>query len=242
VELAGRVALVTGAGRRVGRALAEALGRERMRVGVHFHASAGGAREAVAAIRESGGEGKTWQADLREALQCARLVDEVAGHFGGIDVLVNSAAIMVRTPLSEVTPATWDAIMAVNLRAPFFCAQAAAHHMKQAGGAIVNIADLAGLEVWPAYVPHGVSKAGVIHLTRSLARALAPGIRVNAIAPGTVLLPDDWTDADGERLRRTTPLQRHGTPDDVVAAMLYLLTADYVTGETLVVDGGRHVR
>jgi pteridine reductase len=242
VELAGRVALVTGAGRRVGRALAEALGRERMRVGVHFHASAGGAREAVAAIRESGGEGKTWQADLREALQCARLVDEVAGHFGGIDVLVNSAAIMVRTPLSEVTPATWDAIMAVNLRAPFFCAQAAAHHMKQAGGAIVNIADLAGLEVWPAYVPHGVSKAGVIHLTRSLARALAPGIRVNAIAPGTVLLPDDWAEADSERLRRTTPLQRHGTPDDVVAAMLYLLTADYVTGETLVVDGGRHVR
>jgi pteridine reductase len=242
VELAGRVALVTGAGRRVGRALAEALGRERMRVGVHYHESAGGAREAVAAIRESGGEGNAWQADLREALQCARLVDEVAGHFGGIDVLVNSAAIMVRTPLSEVTPATWDAIMAVNLRAPFFCAQAAAQHMKQAGGAIVNIADLAGLEVWPAYVPHGVSKAGVIHLTRSLARALAPGIRVNAIAPGTVLLPDDWTDADGERLRRTTPLQRHGTPDDVVAAMLYLLTADYVTGETLVVDGGRHVR
>ena len=110
------------------------------------------------------------------------------------------------------------------------------------GGAIINIADLAGLEVWTGYIPHGISKAGVMHLTRSLARALAPEIRVNSIAPGTVLLPDDWTAEDGERLRRTTPLQRHGAPDDVVGAMLYLLSADYVTGETLVVDGGRHVR
>jgi pteridine reductase len=98
------------------------------------------------------------------------------------------------------------------------------------------------MEVWPGYVPHGVSKAGVIHLTRSLARVLAPEVRVNAIAPGTVLLPDDWSDADSERLRRTTPLGRHGSPDDVVGAMLYLLSADYVTGETIVVDGGRHVR
>ena len=149
---------------------------------------------------------------------------------------------MVRTPLMEVTPAQWDDIMAINLRAPFFCAQAAARHMERRGGAIVNIADLAGMEVWPAYIPHGVSKAGVIHLTRSLARKLAPRIRVNGIAPGTVLLPDDWTEQDAERLRGTTPLARHGAPDDVVKAMLYLLSADYVTGETLVVDGGRHVR
>jgi pteridine reductase len=242
VELAGRVALVTGAGRRVGRALAEALGRQRMRVAVHYHESADGARQTVAAIASAGGEAHPFPADLREAGGCIGLVNQVAGHFGSLDVLVNSAAVMVRTPLAEVTPARWDEIMAINLRAPFFCAQAAARHMEGAGGAMVNIADLAGLEVWPAYIPHGVSKAGVIHLTRSLARALAPRIRVNAIAPGTVLLPDDWSEADGERLRRTTPLQHHGTPDDVVGAMLYLLSSEYVTGETLVVDGGRHVR
>ncbi|HUF30472.1 MAG TPA: SDR family oxidoreductase [Gemmatimonadaceae bacterium] len=242
MELAGRVALVTGAGRRVGRALAEALGRERMRVAVHYHASRAGAHEAAAAITASGGEGRAFEADLRDAAACGVLVDEVAREFGALDVLVNSAAVMVRTPIGEVTPADWDDIMTLNLRAPFFCAQSAARHMTSRGGVIINIADLAGLEVWPAYVPHGISKAGVVHLTSSLARALAPGVRVVGIAPGTVLLPDDWTEADAERLRRTTPLARHGSADDVVGAMLYLLSADYVTGHTVVVDGGRYVR
>lgn len=242
MELAGRVALVTGAGRRVGRALAEALGGERMRVAVHYHSSRSGAEETVATIGASGGEARAFAADLRDAAACGALVDEVVRSFGTLDVLVNSAAVMVRTPVGEVTPADWDDIMALNLRAPFFCAQAAAAHMDRRGGVIINIADLAGLEVWPGYIPHGVSKAGVVHLTRSLARALAPGVRVNGIAPGTVLLPDDWTEEDAERLRRTTPLARHGSPEDVVGAMLYLLSADYVTGDTIVVDGGRHVR
>lgn len=242
MQLAGRVALVTGAGRRVGRALAEALGGERMRVAVHYHASKSGAEETVGAISALGGEAHAFAADLRDAAACAALVEDVVQSFGTLDVLVNSAAIMVRTPVGEVTPGAWDDIMDLNLRAPFFCAQAAAAHMESRGGVIINIADLAGLEVWPAYIPHGISKAGVVHLTRSLARALAPGIRVNGIAPGTVLLPDDWTEDDAERLRRTTPLARHGSPDDVVGAMLYLLSADYVTGETIVVDGGRHVR
>ena len=241
MELSGRVALVTGAGRRVGRVLAESLGKQGMRVGVHYNASADGARETVAAIEFAGGRAAAFGADLRHGDACASLVEQVASHFGALDVLVNSAAIMVRTPVGEVSAAQWDDIMDINLRAPFLCAQAAAPHMR-AGGAIINIADLAGMETWPGYVPHGVSKAGVIHLTRSLARVLAPAIRVNAIAPGTVLLPDDWSEADGERLRRTTPLGRHGSPDDVAAAMLYLLSADYVTGETIVVDGGRHVR
>lgn len=241
MELRGRIALVTGAGRRVGRALAEALGRAGMRVGVHYHTSDRGAEEAAAAITAAGGEAVVLSADLRDPSACTRLVDQLSGHFGGLHVLVNSAASMHRTPVGEVTPERWDDIMALNLRAPFFCAQAAVRHMRD-GGAIVNIADLGALEVWPAYIPHGVSKAGLLHLTRGLARAFAPGVRVNAIAPGTVLLPDDWSDDDGHALRRSTPLQRHGTPDDVVAAMLYLLAADYVTGETLVVDGGRHIR
>lgn len=242
MELAGRVALVTGAGRRVGRALAEALGRERMRVAVHYHGSDEGAAQTVAAIHEAGGEAHALQADLRDPKACTALVEEVVRRFGGLAVLVNSAAVMLRTPLPEVTPDIWDEIMAINLRAPFLCAQDAARHMDDGGGVIINIADLAGLEVWPAYIPHGVSKAGLIYLTQSLARVLAPRIRVNAIAPGTVLLPDGWSEEDAERLRRTTPLREHGSPDDVAGAMLYLLSADYVTGETLVVDGGRHVR
>jgi pteridine reductase len=114
--------------------------------------------------------------------------------------------------------------------------------MRARGGTIVNLADLAAFETWPAYVPHTVTKAGVVQMTRALARALAPGVRVNAVAPGVVLLPEGWAEADAERLRATTPLARNGSPEDVVRAVLYLLEADFVTGEVLVVDGGRHVR
>jgi len=169
------------------------------------------------------------------------MVDAVADSFGSLDVLVNSAAIMVRTPIADVTPEQWDAIFAINLRAPFFAAQAAARRMAD-HGAIVNIADLAAFETWPAYVPHGISKAAVVQMTRSLARTLAPRIRVNAVAPGVVLLPEGWDADSAERLAATTPLQRLGSPADVVGAVLYLLEADYVTGDVLMVDGGRHVR
>jgi pteridine reductase len=241
VELRGRVALVTGAGRRVGRALALGLGGGGMRVAVHYNASAGDAQETARLIADAGGEARLFSADLTRAEAPVALVDEVATAYGGLDVLVNSAAVMWRTPFGSVTAEQWDAMFALNLRAPFLLAQAAASRMPE-GSAIVNIADLAALETWPGYVPHGISKAGVVQMTRALARVLAPGIRVNAIAPGAVLLPEDWSERDAERLTRTTPLARLGSPDDVVAAMLYLLDADYVTGDVLVVDGGRHVR
>jgi pteridine reductase len=242
VELAGRVALVTGAGRRVGRAIALALGGRGMRVAVHYHASRDGAEETARLVAERGGEARTFGADLRSVEACERLVADVAAGMGALDALVNSAAVMVRTPVGEVTPAQWDDMFALNLRAPFFLSQAAARAMGERGGAIVNIADLAGLEVWPAYVPHGATKAGVVYLTSGLARALAPRVRVNAVAPGAVLLPDDWGPEAAERLARTTPLRRLGAPEDVAGAVLYLLSADYVTGETIIVDGGRHVR
>jgi pteridine reductase len=149
---------------------------------------------------------------------------------------------MVRTPLDEVSIEQWDDMFALNLRAPFFCARAAAKVMGERGGVIINIADLAGMETWPGYIPHGISKAGVIHMTRALARVLAPSIRVNAIAPGAVLLPESWSAEDAAHLARTTPLRRIGSPGDVAQAVCYLLDADYVTGDTLIVDGGRHVR
>ena len=242
MSLAGRTALVTGAGRRIGRAIAVALGGRGMRVAVHYHGSEDGARETAAEIERGGGErASLFREDLSAPGGAARLVDSVADRMGGLDVLVNSAAVMLRTPIGEVTEAQWDAMFALNLRAPFFAAQAAAARMPD-GGAIVNIADLAAFETWPGYVPHGITKAGVVQMTRALARALAPRIRVNAVAPGAVLLPEDWDERTAERLASTTPLRRLGDPADGARAVLYLLDADYVTGETLFVDGGRHVR
>jgi pteridine reductase len=213
-----------------------------MRVAVHYHASEAEAADTVRQAEALGTEARSLRADLRQPESAEQLVRDVVAQFGTLDVLINSAAIMLRTPLDEVTVEEWDETFSLNLRAPFFCARAAARVMRERGGVIVNIADLAGLETWPAYIPHGISKAGVIHMTRSLARALAPSVRVNAVAPGAVLLPESWSAADAERLAGTTPLRRLGSPEDVAQAVSYLVDADYVTGETLIVDGGRHLR
>ena len=241
MKLEGKVALVTGAGHRVGRALALALGGEKMTVAVHYNASAGAANETVDLIGKRGGRAKPFGFDLTTADAPRRLIDAVSKEFGALHVLINSAAVMRHQTFGSISPADWDSTMALNLRAPFYLSQAAAAVMAD-GGAIVNIADLAAFETWPSYVPHSISKSGVVKMTESLARVLAPAIRVNAIAPGAVLLPDDWTEKTGERLADTTPLHRLGDPQDVVDAMLYLLHADYVTGETIIVDGGRHIR
>lgn len=242
MELRGRVALVTGAGHRVGRAIALALGARGMRVAVHYNTTAEGAHETVREIESDGGSAETFAADLTRGDAPAELITNVARHFGQLDVLVNSAAIMVRTPFGEVTADQWDDIMSLNLRAPFLLAQAAAPLLRAGRGAIVNIADLAAFEVWPAYIPHGISKSGIVHLTRSLARILAPEVRVAGIAPGAVLLPNNWSEEDAERLRSTTPLDRIGSPSDVSSTVLFILDSDYLTGETIIVDGGRHVR
>lgn len=242
MDLRGRVALVTGAGRRVGRALALALGKRGATVAVHFGSSVNEAADTLRQVEALGAAGATFGADLTDPAAPGQLIDQVVSRLGALHVLVNSAAIMERTPFGEISVADWERIFALNLRAPFFLSQAAAPHLRGVGGTIVNIADLAAFETWPGYIPHGLTKSGVVQMTRSLARVLAPEVRVNAIAPGTVLLPEDWRRADEERLNRTTPLGRQGSPDDVAAAMLYLIDADYVTGETLIVDGGRHVR
>lgn len=240
--LAGKVALVTGAGRRVGRAIAVALGARGMRVVVHFNGSADGAEETGRLIVAAGGQATLLHADLSDVRATERLVDRVQEAQGGLFTLVNSAAMMRRTPVGETAPADWDEMFALNVRAPYFLAQRAAPLLRAAHGVIVNIADLAAFETWPAYVPHGMTKAAIVQMTRGLAHALAPEIRVNAVAPGVVLLPEGWSEADAERLRATTPLRRLGTPEDVAGAVLYLIEAEFVTGEVLIVDGGRHVR
>ncbi len=241
MELRGRVALVTGAGRRIGAAIAESLGAQGMRVAVHYRTSRAEADDTRVRVQAAGGEAWCVAADLAQGSAPQQLIDDVVAHFGALDVLVNSAASMERTPFGQTTVEEWDRILAVNSRAVFFLCQAAAPHMSS-GGAIINLADLAAYETWPGYLPHGVSKHAVVYLTEALARVLAPAIRVNAVAPGVVLMPDGWDDSLAQRLASTTPLQHNGTPQDVVRAVRYLLASDYVTGDVLHVDGGRRIR
>ena len=242
MDLDGKVALVTGAGTRVGRAIAVALGKAGMRIGVHYYGSEKGARQTADEIVAAGSEARTLPGDLTDPATGPRVVEHMSKVFGSLDVLVNSAAVMLRTPVGEVLVEDWDAMFALNLRAPFFLSQSAARAMKDRGGVIINVADLAAFEAWRNYVPHSITKAGVVQMTRALAHALAPKIRVNAIAPGAVLLPEGATPEFRDKLISTTPLGRIGSPEDVAQAVIYLISADYVTGETLIVDGGRHVR
>ena len=243
MRLEGAAALVTGAGRRIGQAIAIGLAQSGCDVAVHYHGSATGAEETAHAIRGAGRRAELLRADLSDAAAARQLPDQAARALKRLDIVVNSAAIMVRQTVENVTPESWDATLDLNLRAMFFVSQGAIPHLRPAKGKIVNIADLAGLEPWPAYLPHCVSKAGVVMLTKALARALAPDIAVNAVAPGAVLLPEDWDKTAREHIRETTPLERLGTPADVVAAVRFLLAdTDYATGTVLVVDGGRLIR
>lgn len=235
-------ALVTGGAVRLGRALVEALAGEGLRVIVHYHRSAAAAEEVVAGLRARGGEAVARAADLARLDEVERLAAEAEAVWGGVDVLVNSASVFPPQGLLETDAALWEQTLAVNLRAPVFLTRLLAPGMKRRGhGVVINLADLAGLQAWRGYAAHGIAKAGLIHFTRSAARALAPEIRVNAIAPGTVLPPDDFSAADMERLRARIPLGRTGSPADVVEALRYLLRAEFVTGEVLGVDGGRRL-
>ena len=243
MQLQHRVALVTGAGRRLGRAMAAALAARGMTVAIHHHASSQGAYTLKEEILDSGGRAACFDADLTDAAAARSLPERVVQELGRLDVLVNSAAVMHRLSLEQTTPEQWDAILNLNLRAVFFCTQAAAPALRASRGKVINLADLAGLEPWSGFAAHSVSKAGVVMLTKVLALSLAPDVTVNAIAPGAVLVPDEYDAEERERLARATPLRRLGDPADVIAALLYLLEGgDFVTGEVLVVDGGRRIR
>jgi pteridine reductase len=243
MQLEGRVALVTGAGQRLGQAFAAALAASGMSLALHYNASMGGAEALRDEIRAAGGTAECFAADLTDADAARKLPATVARAMGGLDVLVNSAAVMHRIAFEDTTVEQYDAIMDLNLRSLFFLTQGAAPALRHARGKVVNIADLGGLEPWPSYPVHSLSKAGVVMLTKVLARVLAPEVTVNAIAPGTVLVPDSYDEAQRDRLARDTPLRRLGTPADATGALLFLLEdADFVTGDVLVVDGGRVLR
>jgi pteridine reductase len=237
MEPAGRTALVTGGARRVGRALALALADSGADVVVNYHESRTDADRTVADIESRGRRALAIGADVAAAADVRRLVDEATRAFGRLDIVVNNASLFERTPVRDVTEQEWDRVMGVNLKGPFLLAQAAAPWLaRDGGGVIVNLLDLSAWQPWPSFVHHAVSKAGLLHLTRVLARALAPAIRVNAIAPGTVLPPENEEGEDGSE---RAVLDRAGDPADVASALLYLVRSDFVTGEALVVDGGR---
>jgi NAD(P)-dependent dehydrogenase (short-subunit alcohol dehydrogenase family) len=240
MDIEGKTALVTGGARRVGRVLAVGLARAGADVVIDYHKSADEAQDTVREIEAMGRRAIAVQADVSSQNDVSRLIDTAAARMGGLDILVNSASIFQRKAVLEISADEWDRVMAINLRGPFLMSQAAAPVMKQRGaGVIVNIVDLSALQPWPSYAHHSVSKAGLLHLTKILARALGPAIRVNAIAPGTVLPPDgyDGDDSGGGPERRI--LERSGTPEDVLDALLYLVRSDFITGDVMIVDGGR---
>ena len=240
--LKGKSALVTGAGRRVGRAIAYGLARRGVHVALHYHTSESGAKATAMEAEVFGVRAPLLRADLSSAGEAEALAGRAREALGALDVVVCGAAGMERRRLEDVTPADWDRVMDLNLRGTFFVAKGAAAAMGEAGGVIVSIADVAAFERWRDYPVHCLSKAGVVAMTELLAKLLAPRIRVNAVAPGAVLLPQEWSAEATRRLADTTPLKRLGKPDDVFNAVVFLLENDFITGETLVVDGGRRVR
>lgn len=240
-DLRGRVALVTGAGQRVGAAIARALGRRGMRVAVHFHRSRAGAEDTAAAVREAGGEAELFSADLYDAEAARRLVTEVVAKMGGLELLVPSAANFDAVAFESIAPEHWQRALDLNLLSPFWMAKAAAPSLRASRGSIVFITGYSTQTPYPGYLPYMVSKGGLSQLTRVLALELGPEVRVNAVAPGTVLPPADMSPEQVRALVEPTPLRRVGSAEDVAEAVAYLAGAVYVTGHELRVDGGRHL-
>lgn len=240
MDLRGRTALVTGGARRVGRAIALALAEAGMRLIVHYHSSRQDAHELCSRIRELGGEATAVAANLADEKEVERLVRR-SEEFGHVDVLINNASVYFKTPIERST-ADWDLVMNVNLRAPYLCSTLLGLRMKERGeGKVINLADWSAHRPYPDLIPYCVSKAGLVAMSKGLARALGPQVQVNSISPGAVLLTEDYPEAAAQKARAHTVLGRLGDPQDVADAVLYLLKADFVTGVDLIVDGGRTI-
>jgi NAD(P)-dependent dehydrogenase (short-subunit alcohol dehydrogenase family) len=235
-SLAGKIVMVTGSAKRIGRGIALRLAREGARVLIHYH---GSEAEARAVATECGGGAEVFRANLESVPEIVRLFGEVRDRVGRLDALVNNAARFTRFDPLAITEADWDFIHSVNLKATFFCCQQGALVMREGGGGrIVNISSMGGIRPWPEHVHYCASKAGVIHMTRALAVALAPDISVNSVAPGVI----PFAEADDPRVRAfvtRTPARPAGTADEIADAVVYFLTATkFVTGQLLAVDGG----
>jgi NAD(P)-dependent dehydrogenase (short-subunit alcohol dehydrogenase family) len=242
MNLKGKTALVTGAAKRVGREIALGLARRGANIIVHYNSSAQDARRTVAEIKALGVDALAVKADQSKARQVQIAVARALQHFHRIDVLITSAAVYKKTPFDTLTEVDWDMHLDANLKGPFLFALEVGRHMKKRklAGKIVLFADWAAIRPYADYLPYCVSKAGVICLTRSLAKALGPKVQVNAIAPGPILLPPDFTAAETRAVVEATVVKRLGSPQDIVNSVLFLIEgSDFITGHTLLVDGGR---
>ncbi len=241
----GKVVLITGGAKRVGAAICRRLHADGASLMLHYRASAGEARLLQAELNHARADSVALiQADLLDLKALPTIVEQTVQRFGRLDALVNNASSFYATPVGEITAGHWDDLVGTNLRAPLFVAQAAAPLLRKTQGAIVNITDIHAERPLKSYVVYSIAKAGLVALTRSLARELAPEVRVNAVAPGPILWPDDgsFDEVSRQRIISHTLLKREGTPDDIAKAVRFLLVdATYVTGETINVDGGRHV-
>jgi len=239
MDPAGKTALVTGGAHRVGKAISLGLARAGANVVVNYHSSAMPAEETAAEIRTLGVGALPVQADIADPKQVEAMVAAAVERFGGVDILVNSASLFKKTPIPTTNHAAWHLVTGIGIDGPYYCANAVAPLMLASGeGVIVNIIDLSAWEPWPQFTAHSVSKSALLALTRQLALELAPQVRVNAIAPGPVLPPPDYSAERIARVAGMTLLKRWGTPEDIVEAVLYFVRANYVTGETIAVDGG----
>jgi len=247
LKLSGRVALITGGARRVGRAIVEAMAQAGCDVAIHYLHSDGEAQDLAAGITGTGRRAVAIHGDLNDPASWSKIVQQTVASLGRIDILVNNASIFRTNEADTIDafkPSLWETMLRTNLVAVCgLCHHAKPHLEKSGRGRIVNLCDVSGDRPWPDHLAYCASKAGLVALTKALARGLAPDIQVNGVAPGIALFPEDYTKEERERLIHCVPLARPGTPKEIAAVVRFLVeTADYMTGEIIRVDGGRHLR
>jgi pteridine reductase len=242
MNISGKVALITGSSKRIGRETAVELGRRGARVAVHYRSDEPGAKETLRLVEAAGGSGDIFRAELTDTHEVDAMLSKLEQKMARLDILVNNASAFDPASFAETTPELWDVQMNSNAKAPFFLAQRAVRLMQsQEQGKIVNLVDVAGDTIWPGYLAYSVSKAALIAVNRGLAKALAPKIQVNGVAPGPVLFPEHYTQDQKQLAIDRTLLKRAGSALDIVNAIVFLIENDYITGEVIHVDGGRHI-
>ena len=242
MEIKGKIALVTGGAKRVGREIAIRLAKQGASIALHYKSSEPEAAKTAEAIRSLGVDCHLFKADLSDAKQTLDMAEKAYAQLRSIDVLVNNASVYYKTPIGQVNEADWDRLIAANLKGPFLLSTTIGNRMAQKnGGKIVNIADWSGFRPYRDFGPYCISKGGLITLTKSLARDLAPKVQCNAIAPGPVLAPPGMPEEERAAIARTTALGRWGSPGDVAGAVAFLIENDFINGTVLVVDGGRSI-
>jgi pteridine reductase len=241
MNINGKVALITGSAKRIGSETAIELARRGAVVAIHYRSSESEARETLKRVQQAGSRGELFRADLDNLAEVDALFQNLESKFGRLDILVNNASVFDAASADETNPQDWDRQMQSNAKAPFFIAQRAARIMARDGGKIINMVDVAGEIVWPGYLAYSVSKAALIAITKGMAKSYAPSIQVNAVAPGPVLFPEHYSEEQKRSAIERTLLKRAGSARDVVNAIVFLIENDYITGEVIHVDGGRHI-